>query len=105
MVEHVIRTSNRMAPYKKVHASRGKAIRAEPISALYDQGKVRHVGYYREMEDELIGFSTMGYLGEKSPNRADALIWSLTELFPGVVQPRTESVRRVSYSTGSWMSM
>jgi phage terminase large subunit-like protein len=74
-------------PFKIVTASRGKVVRAEPISALYEQGKVRHVGYLRKLEDELAGFSTVGYMGEKSPNRADAVIWGLSELFPGIVSP------------------
>jgi PBSX family phage terminase large subunit len=105
MVEHVIKTADRMVPYKGVHASRGKSIRAEPVSALYDQGKVRHVGYFPELEDELVGFSTMGYLGENSPNRADAAIWALTELFPGVVRPRKEFEPQHYQQSGSWMSM
>lgn len=74
---------------KKVTASRGKVARAEPFSALYEQGKVRHVGEYPELEDELTAFSTYGYLGENSPNRADAWIWVLAELFPGLI--RTEA--------------
>ena len=85
MVRFTVQTARRRTPYKAVHATRGKAVRAEPISALYEQGKVRHVGYFRELEDELSAFSTVGYMGEQSPNRADALIWALTELFPGVV--------------------
>ncbi len=88
MVSHVILTARPRTPYKSVTASRGKAVRAEPISALYAQGKVRHVGFFRELEDELAAFSTSGYLGERSPNRADAAIWALSELFPGIVQPR-----------------
>jgi phage terminase large subunit-like protein len=88
MVQHVIQTARPRTPYKAVVASRGKVIRAEPISALYEAGKVRHVGYFRELEDELAGFSTLGYTGEGSPNRADAAIWALSELFPGIVADR-----------------
>jgi predicted phage terminase large subunit-like protein len=87
MVKHVIQTSRPRTPFQAVTASRGKAVRAEPISALYEEGKVRHVGIFRELEDELSAFSTVGYLGDKSPNRADALIWALTALFPGTVRP------------------
>ena len=76
----------RQPPFKFVTATRGKTVRAEPIAALYEQGKVRHVGYSRELEDELLGFGTNGYTGDKSPNRADALIWALTELFAGIVK-------------------
>lgn len=90
MVQHTIQTARRRTPYKAVTATRGKAVRAEPISALYEQGKVRHVGYFRELEDELTAFSTVGYLGDNSPNRADAAIWALTELFPGVVAGKKE---------------
>lgn len=85
MVKHVIQTARPRTPYKTVTASRGKAVRAEPFSALYEQGKVRHVGDFHALEDELCAFSTIGYVGEQSPNRADALIWGLTELFPGLV--------------------
>lgn len=85
MVKHVIQTARPRTPYKTVTASRGKAVRAEPFSALYEQGKVRHVGDFHDLEDELCAFSTVGYVGDRSPNRADALIWALTELFPGLV--------------------
>lgn len=84
MVQHVIKTSNARANYKAVSASRGKVVRAEPFSALYEQGKVRHVGYFPDMEDELAAFSTAGYVGESSPNRADAWIWVLAALFPAM---------------------
>jgi phage terminase large subunit-like protein len=90
MVRFTIQTANRRANYKAVKASRGKVVRAEPFSALYEQGKVRHVGYFRELEDELAGFTTNGYMGEKSPNRADAWIWVLSELFPGMIAPKRE---------------
>lgn len=86
MVKQVIQTSRPRTPFLAVTASRGKIVRAEPISALYEEGKVRHVGTFRELEDELTAFSTVGYLGDKSPNRADALVWALTALFPGIVK-------------------
>lgn len=88
MVQHVIQTARPRTPYKTVTATRGKAVRAEPISSLYEAGKVRHVGFLPELEEELTAFSTVGYLGPRSPNRADALIWGLTELFPGIVNER-----------------
>lgn len=88
MVQHVIQTARPRTPYKSVTATRGKAVRAEPISSLYEAGKVRHVGFLPELEEELTAFSTVGYLGPRSPNRADALIWGLTELFPGIVNER-----------------
>jgi predicted phage terminase large subunit-like protein len=86
MARQVIQTSRARTPFLAVTASRGKAVRAEPISALYEEGKVRHVGVFRELEDELTAFSTVGYLGDTSPNRADALVWALTALFPGIVK-------------------
>lgn len=88
MVQHVIQTARPRTPYKAVTASRGKHVRAEPFSALYEQGKVRHVGYFPELEEELCGFSTVGYTGTRSPNRADALIWALAELFAGIVKEK-----------------
>lgn len=88
MVRFVIQTARPKTIFKAVTASRGKAVRAEPAAALYDQGKVRHVGYFRDLEDELTAFSTTGFTGEQSPNRADALIWAITELFPGIVNER-----------------
>lgn len=106
MVRHVIQTARARTPFRKVTATRGKAVRAEPMSALYETGKVRHVGYFREMEDELAGFSTVGYVGASSPNRADALIWALTELFPGLTKetkkPKTEKARGRAL-VGGWM--
>lgn len=88
MVNATIQAARSRTPFKQVTASRGKAVRAEPFSSLYEQGKVRHVGQFVEMEEELTAFSTNGYLGGESPNRADALIWSLAELFPAIVAPR-----------------
>jgi predicted phage terminase large subunit-like protein len=88
MVKQVIQTARARTNFKAVTASRGKVQRAEPFSALYEQGKIRHVGEFTELEDELNAFSTVGYLGEKSPNRADALFWALAELFSGIVNPR-----------------
>ena len=59
----------------------------------------------RELEDELVAFSTVGYLGDRSPNRADALIWGLTELFPGIVAPRKEKKPAKPYQPPqSWMA-
>lgn len=108
MVKHVIQTARPRTPYRLVTATRGKSVRAEPISALYEQGKVRHVGYFRDLEDELTAFSTSGYLGPNSPNRADALVWAITELFPGIVTPRrvkqaADPVRRAHIPQTSWM--
>lgn len=88
MVKFVIQTAGPRVPYKIVTATRGKHIRAEPFSALYEQGKIRHVGNFHELEEEMCCFSTAGYTGDKSPNRADAWIWVLTELFAGIIKEK-----------------
>lgn len=80
MVETVVRTADKMVSYYEVTASRGKHVRAEPVSALYEQGRVFHVGRYSDLEDELCNFTSSGYIGDKSPNRADALVWAITDL-------------------------
>jgi phage terminase large subunit-like protein len=95
MVKHTIQVSRPRTPFKSVTASRGKYVRAEPFSALYEQGKVRHVGRFVQLEEELAGFSSAGYTGGKSPNRADALIWGLAELFPGMIR-QTKPVQDVA---------
>ncbi len=94
MVEFVIQTAatakkmNRV-PFKYVTSSRGKHLRAEPVAALYEQGKVVHVGYHSKLEDEMYACGTNGYTGAKSPNRLDWLVFAITEIFPGVVaQPQ-----------------
>jgi predicted phage terminase large subunit-like protein len=61
-------------------ASRGKAVRAEPISALYMADRVRHTGRFPDLEEQLLAFSPAGYLGPRSPDRADAMIWALSNL-------------------------
>lgn len=80
MVEHVIRTVDRRVSYKEVTASRGKVARAEPVAALYEQGRVSHIGPLPDLEDQLCLIGPDGYAGEGSPDRADALVWALTEL-------------------------
>lgn len=96
MVRHVIHTARARTPFRKVTASRGKHVRAEPFSALYEQGKVRHAGRFAELEEELTGFTTFGYVGSRSPNRADAAIWALADLFPAIVAPRKETTSHVT---------
>ena len=81
MVELTVRTVRASAPYRAVHASRGKRVRAEPIAALYEQGKVHHVGALPELEDQMCSFLPEG--NERSPDRVDALVWALTELSDG----------------------
>jgi phage terminase large subunit-like protein len=80
MVESTIRTARQTAPVNLVTASRGKVQRAEPVAALYAQGRVRHVGQFPELERQYCLFSTAGYVGARSPDHADAAIWGITEL-------------------------
>lgn len=103
MVRFTIQTHKARVPFKMVTATRGKSVRAEPISALYEQGKVRHVGNFMELEDELAAFSTFGYTGANSPNRADAAIWAITELFPGVVAGPKKERKEAPKRAVSWM--
>lgn len=86
MVRHVIQTAKPGVPYKEVTASRGKHIRAEPVSALFEQGKVWLVGRFQDLEDEMVAMTTAGYTGSKSPNRVDWMVWAITELFPSVIK-------------------
>jgi phage terminase large subunit-like protein len=79
MVGAVVRSVDRNVPFREVHASRGKAVRAEPISALYEQGRVHHCGAFARLEDELCEW-VPGDKSAASPNRLDALVWALTDL-------------------------
>lgn len=78
LVERVVRTVSPHVSYQKVHASRGKRVRAEPVAALYEQGKVSHVGGFADLEDQMCSFVPEGTDG--SPDRVDALVWALTDL-------------------------
>lgn len=76
------RDSQDSVPFRKVTASRGKHVRAEPVAQMYEQRKIMHAGRFADLEDQLCGFTTAGYIGGKSPDRADALVWGVTSLFP-----------------------
>lgn len=109
MVRHVIETARPRTPFEAVTASRGKVVRAEPIGALAEQGKIRHAGYFAHLEEELCSMTTAGYTGHGSPNRADAVVWGMTALFPGIVKRslKVPEVIRESYQPGeentAWM--
>lgn len=107
MVNYVIQTCRPRTPFKQVTATRGKHVRAEPFSALYETGKVRHVGTFDELEEEMTHFSTRGYVGSGSPNRADALFWALAELFPGIVKGKKEEkdhpIDQMEFEMNDWM--
>ncbi len=83
LVEDVLRVIDRNVSYKAVHASRGKVVRAEPISALYEQQRVHHVGLFGELETQMCSFVPDHLDG--SPDRVDAPVWALTELMLGSV--------------------
>jgi len=80
MVEAVIRQIDPLVPYKAVHASKGKIVRAEPVAALYEQQRVSHVRGLGDLEDQMCEMSTQGFLGKGSPDRVDALVWALYDL-------------------------
>lgn len=86
MVEHTLRTVDRSIPFRAVHASRGKAVRAEPVAALYEQGRVSHVGALAALEDQLCTWDPAE--SRTSPDRLDALVWALTELLVQEPTPR-----------------
>jgi phage terminase large subunit-like protein len=80
LVEQVIRQVDPLISLKKVHASKGKAARAEPIAALYEQGRVHHFTGLAALEEEMCQLTMHGFHGKGSPDRTDALVWALTEL-------------------------
>jgi predicted phage terminase large subunit-like protein len=95
MVKNVIHSARPRTPFRELRASRGKVVRAEPISSLCEAGKVRLAGNFPMLEDELCGFTTHGYMGAQSPNRADAMVWGMSELFPAMLtQNKTPEVER-----------
>lgn len=94
MVEQTIRSVRSTINVKTVWASRGKVTRAEPIAALYEQGRVSHVGSFAELEDQMVLFTTHGITGDTTGDRVDALVWALTELFPKIIQ-RPENKKKL----------
>ena len=78
-------------PVRRVRATRGKWLRAEPVAALYEQGRVRHAGTFAELEDEMADFGPDGLSDGRSPDRLDALVWAITAL----IGPADPKIRRV----------
>lgn len=100
LVEFTVRTVDPNVSFKAVHASRGKAIRAEPVSALYEQKRIHHLGLLPELEDQMATWDAAG--GGKSPDRLDAAVWGLTELIvDSNVIPVRKATGRSAYRTGS----
>lgn len=98
MVQALIKTADSSVAYKEVVASRGKAARAEPVAALFEQGRVSIVGALPDLEDEMVLMTTHGFEGEGSPNRVDAAVWALTEVMLGH-QPQKQNDGPVSIPT------
>ena len=102
MVAHTIRTIDPNVNIREVRASRGKHVRAEPIAALYEQGRVAHVGAFPELEAQMTQMTTSGYEGEGSPDRVDALVWAMTELFPSMTERTVDPSRYVIPRRKGW---
>ena len=83
LVETVIRQVDPLVPFRAVRATRGKVVRAEPVAALYEQGRVGHLGGLGRLEQQMGRMTARGYEGEGSPDRVDALVWAVTELLLG----------------------
>ena len=95
MIESTLRAINPSVPYKGVRATRGKAVRAEPVAALYERGRILHIGEYRDLEDQMCAM-TVDFDRKAhgwSPDRVDALVWAATELFPNLSAKRSTSGR------------
>jgi phage terminase large subunit-like protein len=99
MVEATLRSIDQGIPYESVRASRGKDIRAEPVSLLYEQGSVHHVGFFRDLEDQLCEWIPNDSV--KSPDRLDALVWAVTRLkiIPNPFGLKRELAEGTSFAT------
>jgi phage terminase large subunit-like protein len=86
MVAQTIRSVRNGVKIIEVRATRGKHVRAEPIAAMYEQGRIHHVGAFTELETQMTQMTTFGYEGDGSPDRLDAAVWGLTALFPSMVR-------------------
>jgi phage terminase large subunit-like protein len=96
MVESVLRGAEAGLPVRLVHASEGKAARAEPVAVAFQNNRARLAGRFPELEDELAGLAYRGvYQGPgTSPDRADAMVWAMTELMlkPDAAEPRIRTL-------------
>lgn len=84
LVESVIRQIDALVPFRAVHARAAKGARAEPVAALYEQGRVAHLRGLAKLEEQMFLMTAQGFTGRGSPDRVDALVWALTEL---IIQP------------------
>ncbi|MBZ0140314.1 MAG: ATP-binding protein, partial [Pseudorhodoplanes sp.] len=93
MVRAVIAQADPCVPVTAVRANRGKWLRAEPVAALYEQGRVKHAGVFAALEDEMCDFGLDGLSGGRSPDRLDALVWAVTALtFEARGEPRVRGL-------------
>ena len=96
MVEAVLRQQAPLLSYRGVHATRGKIVRAEPVAALYEQGRVKHLKGLQDLESQMGEMTLMGFEGKGSPDRVDALVWALTDLMiDPVAKFKRPQVRRL----------
>lgn len=96
LIEHALRAQNPSIPFKAVRATKGKVTRAEPVAALYERGKMYHVGYFPELEDQMCSV-TVGFDAKQSgwsPDRVDAAVWAAMELFPALSSRRSGHVNQ-----------
>ena len=103
LCKHTLQSVRPNINIETVHASRGKHVRAEPISALYAMNHISHVGTYPELEGQMCRMVAGGYDGEGSPDRVDAMVWLFSKLFPAII---TKSAKRTSNraTQRSWMA-
>jgi len=80
MVATIVKSIDPMIPFRAVRATRSKVVRAEPVAALYEQGRVSHGGSFPELEAQMAAMTGRGYAGKGSPDRVDALVWAITDL-------------------------
>ena len=93
LVERLVRMIDPLVPYRGVHATRSKWLRAEPVAALYEQGRVRHVRGLGALEEQMGKMTAVGWQGAGSPDRLDALVWALTDVMLGALHGGRPSVR------------
>lgn len=105
MIAHTLRSVAPHINVREVRATRGKHVRAEPVAALYEQGRIKHVGTFDALEQQMCQMTNSGYQGNGSPDRVDALVWAFTDLFPDLTTPAVSSVPPPRRSNGrnGWM--
>lgn len=99
MVAQTLRSVRNNIRIKEVRATRGKHVRAEPIASMYEQGRVHHVGSFPQLETQMTQMTTFGYEGAGSPDRVDALVWAMSDLFPAMVGKPASQRKTMSIPT------